>query len=161
ASARPQEVAGRVTAETRPRLVLSGVRRAFGASQALSGVDLRASPGEGHALVGENGAGKSTLLSILPGVVQPEAGTLQVDGHPYPPANPVEARQAGVATVHQELSLCPHLTVAENVMLGKEPTRAGILQRSAMRDRALEALSRLSASGEEPVPPETRVADLP
>ena len=100
------------------RLEVRGAHKAFGATVALEGVDIRVAPGEIHALVGENGAGKSTLLKILAGALPMDAGEILLDGAPYRPRRPEDARRAGVAMVYQELSLCPHLTVAENVLLG-------------------------------------------
>jgi ribose transport system ATP-binding protein len=125
-------------------LALSGLRKRFGATVALDGVDLDLAPGEVHALIGENGAGKSTLLNVIAGALTPDAGTMRVNGAPYLPASPLAARHAGVALIHQELSLCPHLTVAENVLMGLEPTRAGWLDRAAMRREAARLLEAFS-----------------
>ena len=86
-----------------PRFEMIGVRKAFGATTALDGVDLAVQPGEVCALVGQNGAGKSTLMAILAGALQPDAGKMTLDGAPYAPRNPLEARRAGVAMIHQEL----------------------------------------------------------
>src|SRR6187455_920101 len=94
-----------------PRLVVSSVSRSFGRTRALRGVSLELAPGSIHAVLGENGAGKSTLMKILAGAERPDAGTVQLDGAPYAPRSPLEARQRGVAIVYQELSLCPHLSV--------------------------------------------------
>ena len=90
-----------------------GVKKRFGATQALGGVDLTVAPGEVHALLGQNGAGKSTLMKVLSGAIQPDAGTMKIDGAGYAPAEPLDARRAGVAMIYQELSLAPHLTVTE------------------------------------------------
>ena len=111
-----------------PRFAMRGIRKTFGATVALDNVDFAVSPGEIHALIGENGAGKSTLMKVLSGALQPDAGEMTVDGSPFAPANPLQARQQGVAMIYQELSLAPHLTVAENVLLGMEITRRGLLQ---------------------------------
>src|SRR5204862_1710993 len=97
-----------------PRLEMRGVRKRFGATHALAGVDLLVAPGEVHALLGQNGAGKSTLMKVLSGAIQPDTGDMRIDGAPYAPGGPLEARRAGVAMIYQELSLAPHLTVAEN-----------------------------------------------
>ena len=122
---------------------MRGVRKRFGATQALGGVDLVVASGEVHALLGQNGAGKSTLMKVLSGAIQPDAGEMRIDGAPYAPAEPLDARRAGVAMIYQELSLAPHLTVADNILLGAEPVRRGLLDRAAMRDRAARALAEL------------------
>ncbi len=114
-------------------LRLEGLVKRFGATHALRGASLEVQPGEVHALVGENGAGKSTLLSVLGGLVRPDAGRLEVDGRPYAPRSPRDARAAGIALIHQELSLFPHLSVAENVVLGSEPVRRGLFDRERAR----------------------------
>jgi len=126
---------------------MRGVRKRFGATQALGGVDLVVQPGEVHALLGQNGAGKSTLMKVLSGAERPDAGEMKLDGAPYAPADPQAARRAGVAMIYQELSLAPHLTVAENILLGVEPARRGLLDRTAMRDRAARALAELQHPG--------------
>jgi ribose transport system ATP-binding protein len=118
-----------------PLLRLRGVRKAFGAAQALRSADLEIAPGEVHALVGENGAGKSTLISILGGSLSPDAGSLEFLGAPYRPAGPREARNLGVAVVHQELALAPHLDVEANICLGRERSRLGFLVSQERRAR--------------------------
>ncbi len=129
--------------EIAPRLRVSGIRKSFGATAALAGVEFSVAPGEVHALVGENGAGKSTLMKILSGALSPDAGSMELDGRPYAPQDPLEARQAGVVMVHQELAIAPHLTVAQNIVLGAEPTRSGLLRHAAARRAAGEALAQL------------------
>jgi ribose transport system ATP-binding protein len=124
-----------------PRLVMRDIHKRFGATIALGGVSLTIAPGEIHAIVGENGAGKSTLMKILGGDLHPDSGTMHLDGNPYRPRNPAQGRAAGVAVVYQELSLAPHLNVAENIMLGAEPTIGPFLHRSAFRERAARALA--------------------
>ena len=94
-------------------------------------LDIR--PGRVHALVGENGAGKSTLMHVIAGGHAPDGGTMTIDGAAYRPSGPLAARQAGIALIHQELSLCDHLTVAENILLGREPRRGGRYDRAAAR----------------------------
>jgi ribose transport system ATP-binding protein len=143
-----------------PRLTITGLRKAFGPTPALAGVDVRAEAGEVHALIGENGAGKSTLLKILAGVEEADGGSIRLDGDPYWPSGPVEARAAGVATVYQELSLCPHLSVEENVTLGVEPTRFGFIDRRERRRRA-EAALRPILGDHWPFTLDTPVGDLP
>ena len=110
---------------------MRGVRKAFGGTVALDGVDLAVRSGEVCALVGQNGAGKSTLMSILAGATIPDAGVMTLHGSPFAPRNPREARKAGVAMIYQELSLAPHLSVMENIALGVEPRRPGVLGASA------------------------------
>ena len=121
-------------------LQLNGIRKSFGATQALAGVDLEVRKGEVHALIGENGAGKSTLLNILSGAFAPDAGKMRLEDQEYVPADPEAARIHGIAHIHQELSLCPHLSVAENILLGVEPARRGWLDPEALQQRALEVL---------------------
>src|SRR6185503_1908531 len=99
--------------------------------------------GEVHALVGENGAGKSTLMNVLSGALRPDAGTMRVDGHPYAPTSALDARRSGITLIHQELSLCPHLTVTENILLGAETARWGWIDQAESRRRALALLERL------------------
>ena len=140
-----------------PRFAMIGVRKAFGATVALDGVDLAVRPGEVCALVGQNGAGKSTLMAILAGALQPDAGSMTLDGAPYAPADPLEARRAGVAMIYQELSLAPHLSVMENIALGVEPSHFGFIDRARVRQTAVEALRQL---GHPEISPEARVGRL-
>jgi ribose transport system ATP-binding protein len=141
-------------------LIIRDVRKAFGPTQALGGVSLSAEAGQVHALIGENGAGKSTLMNVLAGVMKPDSGEILLEGKPYRPSGPVEARAAGVAMVHQELSLCPHLTVAENIALGNEPSRFGIVQGKKMRAFAQAALAQVADPSHHALRPETRVSLL-
>jgi ribose transport system ATP-binding protein len=122
---------------------MRGIRKSFGATVAVDGIDLAVAAGEVCAIVGQNGAGKSTLMGILSGALRPDAGSMSLDGHPYRPANPHDARIAGVAMIYQELSLAPHLSVAENMLLGMEPARFGMLRRDEMRKTAASVLARL------------------
>ena len=121
-----------------PRFEMRGLRKAFGPTVALDGVDLTVGDGEACALVGQNGAGKSTLMGILAGVITPDAGRMRIDGDPYEPRSPVDARRRGVAMIHQGLSLAPHLSVMENIALGAEPARWGIVR----RDRTIPSFSK-------------------
>ena len=98
-----------------PRLQIKGVTKRFGGVHALRGVDLEADVGEVHALLGENGAGKSTLMKIVAGAQAPDSGDLWIDGAPFTPASPREARERGVAMIYQELNLCPHLSGSPNL----------------------------------------------
>jgi ribose transport system ATP-binding protein len=136
---------------------MRGIRKAFGATIALDGVDLSVAPGEICGLVGQNGAGKSTLMGILAGALQQDAGSMTLDGRPYAPRNPIEARRAGVAMIYQELSLAPHLSVMENVLLGAEPTRFGVVDRTRMRAITRDALAQL---GHQDISPDAPVASL-
>ncbi|HET7695684.1 MAG TPA: sugar ABC transporter ATP-binding protein [Vicinamibacterales bacterium] len=137
--------------------VMRGIRKAFGATLALDGVDFSVAPGEICGLVGQNGAGKSTLMAILSGALQPDGGTMTIEGRAYAPKSPIEARRAGVAMIYQELSLAPHLSVMENMLLGVEPTRYGLIDRTRMRAMAREALAQL---GHEDIPPDATVSSL-
>lgn len=136
---------------------MRGIRKSFGATAALAGVDLSVAPGEICGLVGQNGAGKSTLMAILAGALAPDAGTMEIAGRPYAPRNPIEARRAGVAMIYQELSLAPHLSVMENVLLGAEPMRFGLVDRARMRAMAGAALAQL---GHEDIAPDAAVGSL-
>ena len=139
------------------RFEMRGIRKAFGATVALDGVDLSVAEGEICGLIGQNGAGKSTLMSILSGALQPDAGELRIDGRPFVPQTPHDARRAGVAMIYQELSLAPHLSVMENILMGAEPTRYGFLDRPRMREMAARALSEL---GHDDIPPDAVVGTL-
>src|SRR5258708_38279801 len=92
------------------RLTMSGIAKRFGSTQALAGVDLDLRPGEGHALVGENGAGTSTLMKVLSGAVRHDGGAMALDGQPFTPSGPQEARRQGVALIYQAWALAPHLS---------------------------------------------------
>jgi ribose transport system ATP-binding protein len=141
-----------------PALFLTGIAKRFGPTVALDGASLSVRPGEVHALIGENGAGKSTLLSCLAGLLRPDHGTMAMGGAPYSPASPREARQRGIALIHQELSLFPHLTVAENIFVGSEPQRRGVFDRAAARSRTREALADF---GHPDIDPDARISQLP
>jgi ribose transport system ATP-binding protein len=131
---------------SQPLLRMQGIKKRFGATVALDGVDLEVSAGEVLALVGENGAGKSTLMKVLSGAHRPDEGRMWLDGQEYSPRDPLEARRRGVAMIYQELSLAPHLSVAENILLGVEPHRLGVLDLAAMQRRAEEALAQVGLS---------------
>jgi ribose transport system ATP-binding protein len=136
---------------------MRGIRKSFGPTRALCGVDLDLHPGEVHALVGENGAGKSTLMKVLAGAERPDAGAMTLDGQPFAPAGPQQARRRGVAMIYQELTLAPHLSVEANVLLGMEPSRWGFLRRREGRRRVEEALAVLEHAD---IRPEAPVAQL-
>src|SRR6478752_1438843 len=136
---------------------MRGIRKAFGATVALDGVELSVNEGEICGLIGQNGAGKSTLMSVLSGALEPDAGELSIDGHPFTPHSPVDARRAGVAMIYQELSLAPHLSVMENIMMGAEPMRFGLVDWPRMRDMARRALAAL---GHTDISPDVVVGSL-
>ncbi|RWN23157.1 MAG: sugar ABC transporter ATP-binding protein [Mesorhizobium sp.] len=130
-----------------PRLQFKGISKLFPAVRALHEVSLSVGAGEIHGLLGENGAGKSTLLRILSGVYRPTAGSVLIDGKPVTLANPVAARAAGVAMIHQELQQVPRLSVAQNMFLGHPLTRGGIFVASREQERrAAEALAAIDPS---------------
>ncbi len=124
-------------------LRLTDIRKSFGATRALASVSLEVRPGEVHALIGENGAGKSTLVKIVSGAHRAGSGTMELDGRPYAPESPHDARLKGVAMIYQELNLALHLSVRENILLGAESSRFGILDLRASRERARAALALL------------------
>jgi ribose transport system ATP-binding protein len=149
----------------RARLRFANVTRSFGATRALRGVSFEAHAGEVHALLGENGAGKSTLMNILAGAFPPDSGSIELDGAGHT-GGPSAARDAGIAMVHQELSLCPHLTVTQNIVLGMEPCRFGVVDRRAERALAERALAEVVPSGDEDpertgIHPDAVVGELP
>src|SRR5215204_2683065 len=122
-----------------PALEMRGITKSFAGNSVLAGVSLRAAAGEVHALVGENGAGKSTLMKILAGVHRPDGGEILIDGRPVHFSRPADALAQGVAMIYQELSLAPHLTVAENIFLGREPVSfapLGVVDRRGMNEGA-------------------------
>jgi len=139
-------------------LTLRSITKHFGATVALDGVDLDVASGEVHALIGENGAGKSTLMNILSGAFPPDSGSMMINDQPYAPRGPAEGRERGIAHIHQELALCRHLSVAENILMGIEPSRGGWLRRYELNDRATALLAEF---GRAEIDPRARVADLP
>ena len=129
-------------------LVISGLRKSFGGVEALRGASLACSGGETHALIGENGAGKSTLVKVLSGAVRADGGEVSLDGERLRVDSPSQARSAGIATVFQELSLIPDLTVARNLFYGIEPkVRVGRVDRRALRRAATQALESFGVAG--------------
>jgi ribose transport system ATP-binding protein len=139
-------------------LRLDGIRKRFGPTVALDGVSIALAAGQVHALIGENGAGKSTLMNILAGALRPDEGTMTLAGAPYQPTSPLDARRHGVALIHQELSLCAHLTVAENILLGREPSRWGVFRRSEAQALAMDVLASFSHPD---LKPDRLVGELP
>jgi len=141
-----------------PVLELRGLTKAFGGVEALRGVDFTLHAGEIHGLVGENGAGKSTLMKIIAGVHAEFSGRFVLDGRETRFRSARDALAAGIAMVHQELSIAPDLSVAENVFLGHQPTnRFGVVQWRRMVREAAELLARLGIA----VDPARRIGDLP
>ncbi|MBB5780859.1 sugar ABC transporter ATP-binding protein [Nonomuraea jabiensis] len=121
---------------------MAGVLKTFQGVTALDHVTLSIRPGEVHALIGGNGAGKSTLVKVLSGVHQPDAGELRLMGEPIRFANPADAKRAGIATVHQETNLVPTMSVARNLLLGREPRgRLGLIDSAAVHARAERVLA--------------------
>lgn len=123
----------------RPLLQMSGIHKRFPGVHALNEVDFRMFAGEVHALMGENGAGKSTLIKVLTGVYAIDEGTVEWQGKPLHLKSPQEAQQAGISTVYQEINLCPNLSVAENIFIGREPRKFGKISWKKM-NREAEAL---------------------
>ena len=138
-------------------LSMVDITKIFPGVKALDKVSLNVIPGEIHALVGENGAGKSTLVNIVSGVHQPDAGEMYFDGRRYAPISPREAQELGIGFVHQETALCPHLSVAENVFLGRMPRSLSVL---AGFKQAREETSKLLGRFATQLDPMTKVQDL-
>ncbi len=129
-----------------PVLEMRGVSKSFPGVRALQNVTLTAYNGEIHALMGENGAGKSTLMKILAGAYSADAGTILIDGKPVKISNPLDARNLGVSTIYQELTLATNLTVAENVFLGDElRVRGALLDKNEMYRQSESVLKRVGA----------------
>jgi galactofuranose transport system ATP-binding protein len=131
---------------TAPLLEVIGLSKGFPGVKALGSVDLKVQPGEIHALMGENGAGKSTLIKVLTGVFPRDAGETRLDSQIIAPKSPREAEALGISTVYQEVNLIPHLSVAENICLGRQPTWLGAIRWRAITKRARAALARLELS---------------
>ncbi len=138
-------------------LELRGITKRFGSLVANDAIDLVVAPGEVHCLLGENGAGKSTLMNVLYGLYRPDAGEILVDGRPVQLSGPGDAMAAGIGMVHQHFMLIPVFTVAENVVLGDEPTRRGLLDLATARRRVRELSDRYGLA----VDPDALVEDLP
>ncbi|MBK8096501.1 MAG: sugar ABC transporter ATP-binding protein [Planctomycetes bacterium] len=138
------------------RLSMQGIDLAYGEAQVLHQASLQVAAGEVHALLGENGAGKSSLMKVLAGAVMPHAGTIELDGRPLAVATPMAAQAAGVAMIWQELTLLPHLTIAENLALGRTG-RALALPRQDLHTAAAAALA---AVQRQDLDPDTRVSAL-
>ena len=127
-----------------PILEIRHLSKGFPGVRALVGVDFFLRRGEIHALMGENGAGKSTLIKVLTGVYPRDGGEILFEGRPFAAGSPHEAQEQGISTVYQEVNLVPNLSVAENLLLGRQPTRGGFIDGREMRRRAVAILERLN-----------------
>jgi ribose transport system ATP-binding protein len=131
-------------AASAPVLEMRNISKTFGSAKALSDVSLTVHAGEVHALMGENGAGKSTLMKVLSGAYRADpGGSILIDGHPIVTGDPIRAKASGISVIYQELSLAPNLTVAQNMFLGAEPARYGVLDKATTRELAAPILKRL------------------
>ena len=138
-------------------LTMSNISKRFGATQALQDVNITVQAGQVLALIGENGAGKSTLMKVLSGAHSPDSGQMHLNGRPYAPKGPHDARQAGVGMIYQELNLAPDLSVEDNIVLGQEPRWFGLRDRSKQREIVRKVLNLL---GHPDLRPETPVREL-
>jgi simple sugar transport system ATP-binding protein len=141
--AHPPHAFAPVPAAAPPVLELSGIHKGFPGVKALSDVRLRLFPGEVHTLMGQNGAGKSTLIKVLTGVHTPDSGRITLDGQPIAPRSTEEAQDIGISTVYQEVNLCPNLSVAENIFIGRYPRRLGMVDWRGMQRQAKALLAQL------------------
>ena len=140
-----------------PVLEMRNISKTFPGVKALQNVQLTIYPGEVHALMGENGAGKSTLMKTLSGAYQADpGGEIMIEGKPVKVNGPIEAREAGVSIIYQELALAPNLSVAENIYLNREPGKSGLIDRAAMNEGSKGVLQRIGAS----FTPQTLVGSL-
>lgn len=124
-------------------LTMKGISKAFPGVQALSEVDFSLKRGQIHALMGENGAGKSTLIKILTGVEHPDAGSITLENRQIHPQTPLQAQALGISTVYQEVNLCPNLSVAENIFIGREPKKMGRINWKTINTQARQILDRM------------------
>ncbi|MEJ8472820.1 sugar ABC transporter ATP-binding protein [Roseibium algae] len=132
--------------DRQPVLKCTGISKFFPGAIALDAVDLNLFPGEVHALLGENGAGKSTLIKCLTGAYRRDAGRIVLDGAEINPSNTQESQKLGIGTVYQEVNLLPNLTVAENLFLGRQPMRFGLISKRKMQEQAFEILEEFGLS---------------
>jgi simple sugar transport system ATP-binding protein len=126
-----------------PVLEMAGIHKQFPGVKALSEAGLRLYPGEVHTLMGQNGAGKSTLIKVLTGVYQPDRGSITLSGKEIHPRSTQDAQDLGISTVYQEVNLCPNLSVAENIFIGRYPRRFGMIDWRGMRKQSAALLARL------------------
>jgi simple sugar transport system ATP-binding protein len=127
-----------------PILEMKKISKDFPGVKALSHVDFRMFPGEVHAVMGQNGAGKSTLVKVLTGVYRADAGEITLAGEAIRPNTPQEAQKLGISTVYQEVNLCTNLSVAENIFIGRQPRKAGLIDWGTMNRRAEEVMAGLN-----------------
>jgi len=137
---------------------MQGVSKRYGGVTALDNVDFQCEAGRIHAVLGENGAGKSTLIKIVAGVVQPDSGSMKLEGQPVTFLSPGEATRAGIVCIFQELSLMPDLTVADNICITDPPRRFGMIDTGTQQRRAAELLARIGCADVHPMEP---VKNLP
>lgn len=145
-----------MTENRQPLLSLRQIRKSFGPTEVLHGIDLDIYAGEVVALLGENGAGKSTVSNVIAGTISPTSGEMTWMGHAYAPGSPRAAIDAGIGLIHQELQLLEHLSIAENVFVGRWPKRRGCILRKSMEDQAHAQLERLGLD----IPPSSLVRGL-
>ena len=151
-----------MTLHDEPLFRMEAITKRYGGVLALEGVDLAVRAGRIHAVLGENGAGKSSLIKCMAGVVQPDAGSMHLDGAPVRFPTPAAANAAGVVCIFQELSLVPDLSVADNILISNPPRRLGLIDRRAQRRMAEAALAQVGAgTGAESIHPMALVRDLP
>ena len=137
-------------------LSVNDIQKSFPGTKALKDVSIELFSGEAHAVVGENGAGKSTLMNIISGVYQADSGSILLNDQEIMLKNPSDAQKAGIGIVHQELALCPHLTVAENVFIGRLPKKNGVIDKKKLQNKTQEILAPFGAS----IHPGDAVAEL-
>src|ERR1700733_1672223 len=131
-----------------PALRAAGMRKRFGGIEVLHGVDLELRPGEVHALLGENGAGKSTIVNMLSGRLSPDAGLVELNGLEVEFKNPLSARNAGISMIAQELDVVPTLSIVENIFLGTEPSKFGLIRWGEARRKVSAILKELGVDAE-------------
>jgi len=140
-----------------PALELREIRKNFGATAALDGVSLEVAKGEVHALIGENGAGKSTLMNVISGATAADSGSMLLGGENYAPVDTLDSRRHGITLIHQELMLAPHLSVAENILMGIEKARFGWINSGALKEEAKQVLENFDHPE---IQPDTQVGKL-
>nr|GGG88527.1 hypothetical protein GCM10011398_38180 [Virgibacillus oceani] len=145
--------------EETPFVEMNYIDKSFSGNQVLKDVHFKVAKGEVHALMGENGAGKSTLIKVLTGIHARDNGVIKIKGREVDYSNPKQAEQDGIAVIHQELNIIPHLTVAENMFLGKELTygKTGILNTKEMKKQTEASLYALGVTN---IPPDATAGEL-